>query len=59
MRDDTGSRTEAAAGRHEFAHRPLPDCDVDPDQPPYVRLVSDPDPADTYARLIALQREAS
>jgi hypothetical protein len=37
----------------------LPDSDVDPDQPPYVRLVSDPDPAEIYARLIALQREVS
>jgi hypothetical protein len=56
MRDDTGSRTEADAGRHEFAHRPLPDFDVDPDQPPHVRLVSDPDPADTYAALVRLQQ---
>jgi hypothetical protein len=59
MRDDLGSRTELDAGEHEFAHRPLPDGDVDPDQPPFVRLVSDPDPAEMYAALIALQREAS
>jgi hypothetical protein len=57
-RDDHGSRTELDAGRHERAHRPSRDA-VDPDQPPHIRLVSDPDPADTYARLVALQRTAS
>jgi hypothetical protein len=55
MRDDTGSRTELDAGAHSYAHRPLPDGDVDPDQPPFVRLVSDPDPAELYAALVRLQ----
>jgi hypothetical protein len=57
-RDDHGSRTELDAGRHEAAHRPVREV-VDPDQPPHIRLVSDPDPAEIYARLVALQREAS
>jgi hypothetical protein len=57
-RDDYGSRTEADAAAHEHAHRPAREV-VDPDQPPHIRLVSDPDPAEIYARLIALQRTAS
>jgi hypothetical protein len=57
-RDDTGSRTEADAAAHEHAYRPSREV-VDPDQPPHIRLVSDPDPAEIYTRLIALQREAS
>jgi hypothetical protein len=55
IREDAGSHTEADAAAFAYAHRPLPDTDVDADQPPYVRLVSDPDPADMYAALIKLQ----
>jgi hypothetical protein len=59
IREDAGTHTEADAAAHAYAHRPLPDTDVDADQPPYVRLVSDPDPAEIYARLVSLQRTAS
>jgi hypothetical protein len=59
IREDAGTHTEADAAAFAYAHRPLPNLDVDPDQPPHVRLVSDPDPAEMRAALIALQREAS